>query len=99
MIVATSRFVVANDKDAEVAEAFVARPHKVDAVEGFLKMEVLRNITNPKEFMLLTYWNSESCYKAWHKSHMYGEAHAGIPKGLKLEKRETIVTQWSHLTD
>lgn len=99
MIVATSRFVVANDKDNEAAEAFLARPHRVDNATGFIRMEVLRGIANPKEFMLLTYWQSEQAYRAWHNSHSYRDAHSGIPQGLKLEKRQTVVSQWSYLTD
>ncbi len=82
--VALSRFVVANDKTGEVKQAFIDRPHLVDHAEGFLRMEVISPLDTPDEIWLLTYWTDENSYRAWHKSHLYRDSHAGIPKGLKL---------------
>lgn len=82
--VALSRFVVANDKTGEVKQAFIDRPRLVDHAEGFLRMEVISPLDTPDEIWLLTYWTDENSYRAWHKSHLYRDSHAGIPKGLKL---------------
>ena len=41
MIVALSRFTIANGMDEEVRTAFRDRPHLVDAATGFLGMEVM----------------------------------------------------------
>ena len=79
-----SRFVVANDMDAEVKQAFLHRPHLVDEAAGFLRMDVLSPEDMPSEIWLMTYWVDISSYQTWHKSHAYHESHAGIPKGLKL---------------
>jgi len=79
-----SRFVVANDMDAEVKQAFMLRPHLVDNAAGFLRMDVLSPEDMPNEIWLMTYWVDIASYRTWHKSHAYHESHAGIPKGLKL---------------
>lgn len=82
--VALSRFVVANDKTGEVKQAFIDRPHMVDEAPGFLRLEVISPLDTPDEIWLLTYWTDEGSYRAWHKSHLYRDSHAAIPKGLKL---------------
>jgi heme oxygenase (mycobilin-producing) len=79
-----SRFVVANDMDAEVKQAFILRPHLVDNAAGFVRMDVLSPEDMPNEIWLMTYWIDIASYRTWHKSHAYHESHAGIPKELKL---------------
>lgn len=79
-----SRFVVANDMDAEVKRAFIFRPHLVDGVAGFVRMDVLSPEDMPNEIWLMTYWADIASYRTWHKSHAYHDSHVGIPKGLKL---------------
>ncbi|MGA8438570.1 MAG: antibiotic biosynthesis monooxygenase [Candidatus Sulfotelmatobacter sp.] len=79
-----SRFVVANDMDAEVKRAFILRPHLVDRAAGFVRMDVLSPEDMPNEIWLMTYWADIASYRTWHTSHAYHESHAGIPKGLKL---------------
>lgn len=79
-----SRFVVANDMDAQVKQAFLVRPHLVDNAAGFVRMDVLSPEDMPNEIWLMTYWVDIASYRTWHKSHAYHESHAGIPKGLKL---------------
>jgi heme-degrading monooxygenase HmoA len=84
MFIAMSRFTIGNDMAAEVRAAFQARPHLVDSAPGFAGMEVMSPLQNAKEIWLLTRWTDEASYKAWHRGHTYHEAHAAIPKGLKL---------------
>jgi heme-degrading monooxygenase HmoA len=86
MFVALSRFVIRTDLAAETRRAFAERPHLVDAASGFLGMQVMSPIEDPKEFWLVTRWTDEQSYKAWHRSHAYHDSHQGFPKGLKLVK-------------
>jgi len=86
-----SRFVVANDLDAEVKRAFILRPHLVDGAAGFIRMDVLSPEDMPNEIWLMTYWTDIASYRTWHKSHAYHESHAGIPKGLKLVTGSTTL--------
>lgn len=91
MFLAISRFAVANSMEEEVREAFRMRPHHVDGVPGFIRMEVANPADSSKEFWLMTWWETEKDFHAWHHSHAYGESHSGIPKGLKLDPTRTAV--------
>lgn len=74
---------------AEVCDAFQKRPHIVDQAPGFVRMEVFTPIDCPEEFWLVTHWENEEHFKSWHRGHTYREAHKNIPKGLKLDAKQT----------
>jgi heme-degrading monooxygenase HmoA len=84
MLVALSRFTIANDKLDEVRSAFLNRPHLVENAPGFLGMEVMSPTGKPAEIWLVTRWRNEQSFRSWHRSHEYHESHQGIPRGLKL---------------
>ncbi len=92
MIVALSRFTIANGMAEEVRAAFGRRPHLVDSAFGFLGMEVMSPVGRTAEIWLVTRWSDEESYRAWHRGHEYHEAHKGIPKGLKLAPGSASVT-------
>lgn len=87
--VAISKFVVANGMSEAVADAFRSRPHLVDNAPGFVGMQVLCPSGRPEEFWLMTEWTDEASFKTWHGSHDHRQAHAGIPRGLKLDPKGT----------
>jgi heme-degrading monooxygenase HmoA len=95
--VSLSKFVVGNDKIAEVKEAFRQRPHLVDGQTGFVRMEVISPIDRPEEIWLITYWTDAESFRRWHRSHLYQESHKGIPKGLKLVPGQTEMRQFEHI--
>jgi heme oxygenase (mycobilin-producing) len=95
--VVVSRFVVANGMEADVKAAFRDRPHLVDGVPGFLRMEVLSPLDRPQEIWLLTFWTDEPSCRAWHRGHQYHAAHKAIPKGLKLVPAETSLRGFEHI--
>ena len=95
---ALSRFVVANSMAAEVKAAFRSRPHLVDGAPGFRRMEVISPVDCPEEIWLLTFWTDEASFRTWHHSHLYHEAHQGIPKGLKLVPGSTKITHFQHVS-
>lgn len=95
--VALSRFVIANGMVAEVREAFRARPHLVDGAPGYRRMEVISPVERPEEIWLLTFWDDEGSYRAWHRSHAYHASHEGIPRGLKLASRSTEILYFEHV--
>lgn len=92
MIIALSRFTIANGMTEEVRAAFGNRAHLVDAAAGFLGMEVMSPVDIPAEIWLVTRWVDEPSYRRWHRGHEYHEAHKGIPKGLKLVPGSATVT-------
>ncbi|HEY9422625.1 MAG TPA: antibiotic biosynthesis monooxygenase [Thermoanaerobaculia bacterium] len=95
--VAMSRFTVANGMEAEVRQAFRDRPHLVDDVPGFVRMEVLSPVDDPREIWLLTYWSDERSFQSWHRGHLHHEAHKGIPKGLKLVPKSTVIRYFDYI--
>ena len=95
--VVLSKFVVANGLEGEVKEAFRQRPHLVDGIPGFIRMEVLSPRDRPSEIWLLTYWADSESYHAWHHGHLYHDSHRGIPRGLKLVPGETRLREMEHV--
>lgn len=91
MLVALSRFTIANGMADQVRVAFRDRPHLVDSASGFLGMEVMSPVGNPAEIWLVTRWSDEESYRNWHRSHEYHQSHKGIPKGLKLVPRSAEI--------
>lgn len=91
MFVAMSRFAVLNGMESEVSQAFKKRPHLVDQEPGFIKMEVLSPVDKSNEFILLTYWDDEASWQAWHHSEAYKHSHKDIPDGLKLVSGSTAL--------
>lgn len=91
MIVVVSRFAIANDMVSQVREAFRNRPHLVDHAPGFMHMTVMSPPDKSEEIWLVTYWEDEPSFRAWHKSHDYHASHEGIPRGLKLIPESTEI--------
>jgi heme oxygenase (mycobilin-producing) len=85
MILALSRFKVANGLEVSVAQAFVNRPRLVEDADGFLGLEVFRDSTDASIFYLSTRWTTEAAFRQWHSSEAHHASHKGIPKGLKLD--------------
>ena len=85
MILALSRFKVANGLEDSVARAFLDRPRLVESAEGFLGLEVFTDSNDTSVFYLSTRWTTESAFRQWHASEAHHTSHKGIPKGLKLD--------------
>jgi quinol monooxygenase YgiN len=68
--VSISKFLVANDKVAEVKDAFRHRPHLVDEQPGFVQMEVFSPFDRPEEIWLVTYWTDAESFRLWYHSHL-----------------------------
>lgn len=94
---ALSRFTVVNGMEAEVRRAFVERPRLVEGAEGFVRLEVLSPLDDPREFWLLTWWTDQASFESWHRGHLHHESHKGIPKGLKLDPKSTRVRAFEHV--
>ncbi|MCM2340784.1 MAG: antibiotic biosynthesis monooxygenase [Rhodoferax sp.] len=75
--------------DEDVRQAFLQRPHNVDQVPGFIRMEVANPTDNTNDFWLMTWWTDQRAFDDWHHSDAYRESHQGIPKGLKLDPKRT----------
>jgi heme oxygenase (mycobilin-producing) len=91
MIVAVSRFRVANGLEDAVQEAFRQRPRLVDSEPGFLGMETFTDMSKPTIFYLVTRWTDAAAFHARHRSDGHHRSHQFIPHGLKLD------AQWTKL--
>ncbi len=91
MVVALSRFKVANGCEAAVREAFLNRPGLVDNVAGFLGLEVFTDAEDASLFYLITRWTDADSFRKWHSGPNHNLAHQGIPKGLKLDASFTLI--------
>lgn len=98
MILAVSRFRVANGKEAEVVDAFLNRPRLVDAWPGFLGMETFTDTKDATVFYLVTRWTDHASFREWHASPAHRESHEWMPKGLRLDPAYTKVVELDRLT-
>jgi len=100
MFVALSKFTVANGNGmaGAVKKAFANRPHLVDEVAGFIRLDVLSPVDRPDEIWLLTYWADEASFKRWYRTHQYQAAHQNIPDGLKLVPKSTELHFFDHIS-
>lgn len=79
-----SRFRVKEGQENLVREAFRNRPHRVDDQPGFVRMEVLCPQDPANEFWLVTVWQDQASFEAWHRHHL-ADSHQDMPQGLKVE--------------
>ena len=91
MILAFSRFRVANELGNAVREAFLNRPGLVDKVPGFLGLEAFTDTEDAAVFYLITRWTDVESFRRWHGGPDHRQSHEGIPKGLKLDPSFTLV--------
>ena len=91
MVVALSRFRVANGCESAVRDAFLNRPGLVDDAPGFLGLEAFTETGDPALFYLVTRWTDAESFHRWHSSPDHKHAHQGIPKGLKLDASFTML--------
>lgn len=97
MVLVISRFKVANGLEGDVAEAFQKRPRLVDAVPGFLGMEVYTPHADQTIFHLVTRWIDRETFHAWHKSPDHRLSHGMLPTGLKLDPTVTQILELERL--
>jgi heme-degrading monooxygenase HmoA len=97
MFVAMSQFQVKNDMEGEVAAAFLARPRLVDDAPGFLGLEVFTDHEAPSLFYLITRWSDLASFEQWHNGLAHRASHEFIPKGLKLDPKQTRLLRMTRL--
>lgn len=97
MILAVSRFRVANGTDDAVAKAFLDRPRLVDEWPGFLGLETFRDVEDASLFYLVTRWTDVAAFQTWHQSPAHRASHAWMPRGLKLDPAYTKLVEIERL--
>jgi signal transduction histidine kinase/heme-degrading monooxygenase HmoA len=97
MILAVSRFRVANGLEQDVTAAFADRPRLVDAWPGFLGMETFTETSDVTMFLLVTRWTDRGSFHSWHGSTAHRDSHKWMPKGLRLDPSCTQLVEWDRI--
>ena len=91
MFCAISRVTIGNHLAEEVREAFRSRADLVDGEPGFVSLEVMSPVDDAHEIGRMTHWLDEARHQSLHRGHSDHRSHAGIPRGLKLVPKSTVV--------
>ncbi|HVD01664.1 MAG TPA: antibiotic biosynthesis monooxygenase [Candidatus Dormibacteraeota bacterium] len=81
MFVVESEVLVALEGQAALETAFSNRLHGVDAVDGFMGLEVWHDRKDGCRFVMVTRWDSRDSYRAYMRSPANRISHARVPKG------------------
>ena len=87
MFVSESEILVPEGDAPHLEEAFRHRLRQVDQHEGFLGLELLRDLQKPGRFVLITRWQEQKQFHAYLRSphfklaHQRQHPHVSEPKG------------------
>jgi heme-degrading monooxygenase HmoA len=82
MFVSQSEIEVPPDGAEALERAFAARSKRVDHHDGFLGLELLRDVGRRGRYVLLTRWRSRADFRRYLGSRDFREAHARQHEGV-----------------
>ncbi len=56
-------------------ELFGTRAKAIDTMPGFIEMHVLKPGNEGDAYLIVSYWENETCFKDWTKSPAFLEGH------------------------
>ena len=56
-------------------ELFATRAKQIDTMPGFVDMQVLRPSKDGDAYLIVSYWESEQCFKDWTRSDTFLDGH------------------------
>ncbi|MCG9894960.1 MAG: antibiotic biosynthesis monooxygenase [Fimbriimonadaceae bacterium] len=87
-------FIRCQDEYRERFEAlFRSRAHAIDTLPGFMGMHVLRPLSGEpghqgSEYLVVSHWESEDCFRSWMKSPAFIEGHKRGFEDVRRAKEE-----------
>src|SRR3712207_3192104 len=91
-----SRLRVEGAAAAGLVEAFRNRAHLVDAVDGFVDLEVWQSDRDAAEVVMVSRWRDRDSFRAYMRSDAHRVSHDRIPEDLQraiaLERLEHLHT-------
>ena len=102
--ISISEITVPSAEVDALERAFRERSRRVDGHDGFVGLELLRDIRANGRYVLLTRWRSREDFTAYMKSGDHAHAHArhheglssiGVGRGGKLEQFHSIQREGS----
>lgn len=79
-------------------DAFRDRLGEVDDAEGFLRLEVWRDTSEPGRYTMVSWWDSEHAFRAYMGSDAHRRSHARIPhdphrpRAVAVDRYEIVAT-------
>lgn len=100
MFVSHSEIAIEDGRASALEAAFRARAALVDSHDGFLGLELLRDVGHRGRYVLVTRWKTREDFRRYVKSEDYRAAHLrqhagleGASPGEPLRQFETVVLQ------
>ena len=81
MFIVMNRITVAEGREREFEQSFGSRERAVDAVPGFVEMQVLRPAQG-RTYLVLSRWESRESFEQWTQSEAFAAAHRRQNTGL-----------------
>lgn len=69
-------------------ELFASRAGFIDTMPGFVKMHVLRPSTPGQDYLIVSYWETETAFKEWTRSEAFMKGHRRGFEDLAKAKAE-----------
>jgi heme-degrading monooxygenase HmoA len=69
-------------------ELFASRAHAIDKMPGFINMHVLRPLQDGGDYLIVSYWETETAFKDWTKSDAFRQGHKRGFEDLAKAKAE-----------
>ena len=100
MFVVANRIFVAPEFAEDFENRFRNRAGEVEKQPGFVRLQILRPVSEETPYVVLTTWESAEHFQAWVESEDFKRAHAGknpLPAEAftapgKLEQHEVIIS-------
>lgn len=98
MFVVANRVPVAPGWEEEFEQRFYKRAGQIDKQTGFIRMQVLKPVSEGAPYIVLTTWESREAFEAWVGSDDFKLAHSNpMPKDAfsgegGFEQHEVIIS-------
>ncbi|HKJ10171.1 MAG TPA: antibiotic biosynthesis monooxygenase [Gammaproteobacteria bacterium] len=98
MFMVANRVYVASGWEEQFEERFRKRAGRIEQQPGFVRMEVLRPVSEDTPYVVNTAWEDEAAFRSWIGSADFKDAHANpLPREAfsaegKLEQYQTVVS-------
>jgi len=105
MYVVTNRIPIHKDYREEFEQRFRNRAGQIDKQPGFVRMEILRPLSDESCYCVSVMWEDEAAFKNWVNSEDFAMAHRNpLPKAAyageaKMETHERIIVAESAKND
>lgn len=78
--VVVSHLTIDPEGAGALEDAFRQRLGEVDGVGGFQRLEVWRDTASPSGYAMVSWWDSETDFRAYMGSQAHRRSHARIPR-------------------